>query len=335
MATSSMDITTHFRETPKSSPAPSTTTPSTKKMQKTVYRYWGMACLGFIAILMLCATILHFLWEFNSEHSCEYLDEVTGPDQVLITAHIINADFPTNKYHVSVRPEVYGKYSINGNKRVPSRNLTITYGSDIRSFPAGAHFYAYSLELIFSDGDLYSYPFDVWHSSIVFMVTVDNVLTPFNLEVVDSVSSNSLVCTREMAGEVYFLDFKVHRGRPAMAISVFLAILIWVITLVYIIATYEVVIGRIEKPIEIAILGATMIFAMTSLRTMQPGVPTTECKTDILAFYWGTVVQSICFITVFTAWVCRKSYVGQSFWGFIKKRWARKEKTEGSPNIAV
>lgn len=239
-----------------------------------------------------------------------YYNHTNSSDMVLVTATIPNVAFEANSYYITVFAEVFGSFASNpASTMVTSHNLTINCGGDSHTFVPGSYLFDYTLSQNFQDGDLTDYPFDGWSSTIVFTVLDNGNPIPFNLILIDSVPSNILDSVEIPEGNVgnsIVVDVNITRAQSAKAVSMLMTIFIWLITFIYICATYKIVKRRRPEPLEIATLGATMIFAMTSVRGMQPGVPPFECRTDMFGFFWCTLIQAGCFVAASFSYITHK-----------------------------
>ncbi|KAL1917927.1 uncharacterized protein VTP21DRAFT_3761 [Calcarisporiella thermophila] len=102
------------------------------------------------------------------------------------------------------------------------------------------------------------------------------------------------------------LTIKVKQTTFTKWFSIFIAVLMWLITLVAAVVSYQIVIfGRVSALEDVAVLAA-LLFALPSVRKTMPGVPSkVGTLLDMLGFIWNIAILSICVIVAFSAWMSK------------------------------
>lgn len=106
---------------------------------------------------------------------------------------------------------------------------------------------------------------------------------------------------------VIAIDFNIRRAASSFGFSVFVMILIGILTLVAFLSGFTCVMG--DRKIELSMLGwlATLLFAMLPLRNAMPGAPPIGCLADYLSFFWAEAITAITLIAAAITWLLKKT----------------------------
>ncbi|MGV8120766.1 MAG: DUF4436 family protein [Candidatus Xenobiia bacterium LiM19] len=136
------------------------------------------------------------------------------------------------------------------------------------------------------------------------------IAVPFTLDLKAGVPGFKIY-TREIPQKtkgfsVAEINFKVERANSARSFSIFIMLLIGLLTVVAFLAGFMVVAGG--RKVELAMfswLGA-QLFAMLPLRNAMPGAPPIGCLADYLSFFWAEAITAATLIAVILTWILRK-----------------------------
>ncbi len=106
---------------------------------------------------------------------------------------------------------------------------------------------------------------------------------------------------------VALINFEVERARSAQSFSIFIMLLIGLLTFVAFLAGFVVVVGG--RKVELAMfswLGA-LLFALLPLRNAMPGAPPIGCLADYISFFWAEAITAATLIAVILTWILRKT----------------------------
>ncbi|KAJ3182102.1 hypothetical protein HDU87_000449 [Geranomyces variabilis] len=72
--------------------------------------------------------------------------------------------------------------------------------------------------------------------------------------------------------------------------------LMWLLSLTYFVVGFRVVSTDRKVDLTVAALGATLMFGMNALRSVQPGIPPTGCIADTFGYMWNMCLLALCCI---------------------------------------
>jgi hypothetical protein len=102
------------------------------------------------------------------------------------------------------------------------------------------------------------------------------------------------------------VNFDVKRAPSSGAFSVFVMILIGLLTIVAFLAGFVVVVGG--RKVEVAMLSwlGALLFALLPLRNAMPGAPPLGCLADYISFFWAEAITAATLISLILTWILRK-----------------------------
>jgi len=102
------------------------------------------------------------------------------------------------------------------------------------------------------------------------------------------------------------VNFDVKRSPSSGTFSVFVMVLIGLLTVVAFLAGFVVVVGG--RKVELAMLSwlGALLFALLPLRNAMPGAPPLGCLADYISFFWAEAIIAATLISVILTWVLRK-----------------------------
>ncbi|MBV9241862.1 MAG: DUF4436 family protein [Acidobacteria bacterium] len=101
-------------------------------------------------------------------------------------------------------------------------------------------------------------------------------------------------------------DVHISRSSTTLAFSMFVGVLMWLLSLAVLFLTLSVVL-RGRKP-EIAMFSfmAALLFAYYAVRNTQPLVPPIGVYSDFMAFFWTETLVGACLVVMVFTWVFRQ-----------------------------
>jgi len=102
------------------------------------------------------------------------------------------------------------------------------------------------------------------------------------------------------------VNFDMKRAPSSGAFSVFVMILIVLLTAVAFMAGFVVVVGG--RKVEVAMLSwlGALLFALLPLRNAMPGAPPLGCLADYISFFWAEAITAATLISLILTWIVRK-----------------------------
>jgi hypothetical protein len=101
-------------------------------------------------------------------------------------------------------------------------------------------------------------------------------------------------------------DVHISRSSTVLAFSLFVAALMWLLSIAVLFLVLSVVL-RGRKP-EIAMFSfmAALLFAYYAVRNTQPNVPPIGVFGDFLSFFWAEILVGACLVVTVLTWVFRQ-----------------------------
>jgi len=136
-------------------------------------------------------------------------------------------------------------------------------------------------------------------SAVPFSLDLKTGITGFKIEANEIKQKDRSFSTAEIA-------FKVERSNSSRGFSVFIMVLIGLLTLAAFLAGFAVIVGG--RKIEMSMLGwlGGMLFALLPLRNAMPGAPPIGCLADYMSFFWAEAITAATLIAIALTWVFRK-----------------------------
>lgn len=136
-------------------------------------------------------------------------------------------------------------------------------------------------------------------SAVPFSLDLKPGITGFKIETNEVKQKDRGFSTAEIA-------FTVERSRSSFGFTVFIMVLIGLLTMAAFLAGFAVIVGG--RKIEMSMLGwlAGMLFALLPLRNAMPGAPPIGCLADYMSFFWAEAIIAAVLIAVALTWVLRK-----------------------------
>jgi len=85
----------------------------------------------------------------------------------------------------------------------------------------------------------------------------------------------------------------------------FLMVLMWAISIALLWVTLSVLFRRRQMQIPLLNVFGVVLFALPTLRNVQPNAPPLGSLTDVLSFFWCESLVAACFITMIILFVRR------------------------------
>ncbi|ORZ40307.1 hypothetical protein BCR44DRAFT_1424802 [Catenaria anguillulae PL171] len=207
---------------------------------------------------------------------------------------------------------------VNGERRLKSP-VTIFVQSTSKTFGVNERLGSLSITIPFESGNIISYPFDQHQSSIDITAQIGNptnnpnatfIPVPLRLTVDGAVPGFSLREFSVFADEgrgfaSMFVSLTIGRSGTTKGFSIFIVVLTWFLSLIMGWLSIQVV--RLKRPVEAPMLASpcALLFALPSLRNVQPGVPSIGVTVDIVGFFWNMAIVAMSAILIILYFVLR------------------------------
>ncbi|KAJ2772116.1 hypothetical protein IWQ56_001521 [Coemansia nantahalensis] len=151
-------------------------------------------------------------------------------------------------------------------------------------------------------GDTGKYPFDTYEDEGIYFVfapeqTLKNGISS-ELYVTGSHTGWNFETSAVFKEGIYIVALSANRQSSTKGFSLFVVVLSWVLSLCqFFIAAQSLIRNRPVIPPMLAV-PATMLFALPSLRNIQPGIPPIGIVLDFAGFYWNMALVALSLITL-------------------------------------
>jgi hypothetical protein len=162
------------------------------------------------------------------------------------------------------------------------------------------------------EGDPSDYPFDTYSAELPFAATVGDVLT--------DAATPSLVWgavayaqmqnfrfrfefDKSSDASIIFLRVEVQRPPSSKVFSIFVVILMWLLTVATVTITFQVFLRDRDVAPNLLSAQASLLFAMPSVRNTQPGSPPIGTLLDTVSLFWNMTIIASCAIYTMFAYV--------------------------------
>ncbi|KAI9221114.1 hypothetical protein BC828DRAFT_90795 [Blastocladiella britannica] len=135
------------------------------------------------------------------------------------------------------------------------------------------------------------------------LVTLDT-----NVSGMRFVSGTPFTGTGQSKGPLFVeVNFGLQRSKITIGFSLFILGINWILSLVVGFLALQVLVNK--RPVAAAVLGPpiSLMFALPSLRNVQPQAPPIGSTNDVLGFFWNMVIVSLSAIAIIFAFVNRWS----------------------------
>ncbi|KAJ2805783.1 hypothetical protein H4R21_001127 [Coemansia helicoidea] len=180
-------------------------------------------------------------------------------------------------------------------------SYTLVFNGDQKTINSSspANEWSYHVNIV---GDIGRYPFDTYEDEGTFFAfapeqTLNNGIAS-ELYVSGSHTGWSFKTSAAFKDGVYLVGVTASRQHTTKGFSLFVVILSWALSLCQLfIAAQSLIRNRPVVPPMLAV-PATMLFALPSLRNVQPGVPPIGIVLDFAGFYWNMALVALSLITL-------------------------------------
>ncbi|CAO3622021.1 unnamed protein product [Mucor hiemalis] len=147
----------------------------------------------------------------------------------------------------------------------------------------------------YDEGNEIDYPFDIYSGSFdLFASRINEVNSsiPITFHLDASITSFHFIPTlvdhhvQNTTTDRISLKILTGRSTATQGFSIFICILMWLLSLVMGMFGYQVVFKKRRADAHACMIGITTLFALPAVRSAQPGIPEMGCVSDILGFYW-------------------------------------------------
>ncbi|KAI9145063.1 hypothetical protein BKA69DRAFT_1172553 [Paraphysoderma sedebokerense] len=271
--------------------------------------YIGLIVLTWIAFIVP----LYFLYIAEGAKFTPATSQPIPPnirDYVEIRMRLSGLDLQagTYKLHLDFNPK--GNL-VRNNTGLLVQPMTMIIGSETKKFSANERMNSLDLNFNFISGDLRIYPYDKHTGNLeIFAASSTNgtLENQVNLNSTLEVEILSFSFRGEFNStnlQYLTLNFNVGRSATTKVFSVSVIILCWLLSiLVGFLAIQTAWRGR-EVPPPVLGFPALVLFALPSLRNIQPGVPAIGSVSDVIGFFFNMAIVSVSLISMIICYILR------------------------------
>ncbi len=268
----------------------------------------------FLALFVITYGAVLGLYKIESNRGItDFSSPDPGANYVEVSINVVSID--PIKGDVAARIQFIPKGSFAaGDSLKPSQDIKFTVntstGKPERTFEKGKVMEPAEVVIPLFDGQVNDYPFDQHQSFLeVEMASATNPSTEIPLKVnfwsaLPGFRTNATP-NSENTNSYIGINITVARSISTILFSVFIMTGMLIIGMIVFIQSQMVRgKGKMVEPAMFAYM-ATLIFALPSVRNIQPGIPPVGTIGDFLAFFWAEGLATVSFITIAYCWLTR------------------------------
>jgi len=163
------------------------------------------------------------------------------------------------------------------------------------------------------DGDVNRYPFDRYNAEIPFTATQGDVLklgrgakkVDFTIVAYGAMQNWRFAMQFEERQDLplVMLVVNISRSPTTKGFSVFIVILMWMLSLAAVAVTFEVVVRQREASPPLLGMMVGLLFAMPAVRNTQPSVPPIGTLSDVVGLFFNMALVALSAICSMLSWV--------------------------------
>ncbi|KAG1047169.1 hypothetical protein G6F46_004143 [Rhizopus delemar] len=281
----------------------------------------------FISFLILAAllTMIVPTWQVYTEEGrsstlISYKEPNLRGESLYIAASVLNVDFLNKKYTINFLVQPNGTLANEYGQL--NQQITLKFSSfENYHFEKGETINPIQVSFNYEDGNQIDYPFDIYFGNLdvsAFYVNDTAKSIPITFHLDASITSfhfmpsikHQPVLEDDDDNEPFISDrisLKISTGRSTttLVFSIFICILMWLLSLIMSLFAYQVVFRKRKADAHACMIGITTLFALPAVRSAQPGIPDVGTVSDILGFYWNMALIACSSIAVIMCWVIR------------------------------
>ncbi|KAJ3362448.1 hypothetical protein GGF32_006094 [Allomyces javanicus] len=285
---------------------------------KLLRRFTYLVVLATLWVAVILPTYLVYRREIQASNLLPASPTPPAPQFLNISARIGNIDPAAGTYRLTLdlaaaivaaggrsdsnsnatTPDLF--VVVNGERRLKS--AMVLYIDDTkRTFGADERLGSVDAVITFQSGSTRHYPFDVHSTAVdISAALVDAAQTPVPLRLTlngavpgFALDNFVLVADPDQGFGYLLLAFDIARSGTTKGFSIFIMILSWCLSLIMGYLALQV--ARQKREVEPPMLAppCALLFALPSLRNVQPGVPGIGVTVDVVGFFWNMAIVAI------------------------------------------
>ncbi|GAA5805806.1 hypothetical protein HPULCUR_011332 [Helicostylum pulchrum] len=255
----------------------------------------------FVSFLILAGllTVIVPTWQVYTEEGrsstlISYRDPNIRGESLYIVVSVLNVDFSEKTYTINFILQPNGTLANEFGQL--NQRITIRF-SAIESYNLETGDAINPIQVVFKyeEGSEIDYPLDFYSGYFDLFAyymndTSQSIPITFHLDA--SVTSFHFMPTlehhqyRQNGTDRISLKILTGRSTTTQGFSIFICILMWLLSLVMGLFGFQVVFRKRRADAHACMIGITTLFALPAVRSAQPGIPEVGCVSDILGFYW-------------------------------------------------
>ncbi|KAI9151138.1 hypothetical protein H9P43_009753 [Blastocladiella emersonii ATCC 22665] len=293
-------------------------------------RNWPIVAALTFLVVSLGATMVGAALMYRGERAmvqaAAYAPPSSVKDYIAMEVKLRHLDLDAGVGQVAISKIVpYGKYaSGSGSTFLRERTELFVNGNQ---FVLDAGFPAREIEAPFSftGGQIAKYPFDKHAASIsVYAMTTAsrsalvaslatgtgavtaNPMIPVKMVLFGGVQSLSLNATVDTnLADVGMLQTRVRVSRSPLTklFSVLVLSLLWALSIAMLAVAVDTLLHRKDVSPSLLLVNGGMLFALPTLRNVQPGVTALGTTSDVVGFFWNMAIACVAFVLLAGYWV--------------------------------
>ncbi|CAN5569057.1 hypothetical protein BH10BAC5_BH10BAC5_13150 [soil metagenome] len=278
---------------------------------------YGIA--GLVLFIILFTVVLNSYNREADKRSVEIVDEDKTQDHIKTSIAITGID--PNKGELSARIFMNPEGSFINGKGKLSKDITVYINAaSVKQefvFQKDKLISPIDVTLSLYDGLASDYPFDKHKADLYFYIEtkggkdstgqIEDIPVSSQTDFLGSVQGYTIDAEKgeKTDDETNVIYIDIERSSSVKFFAYFVFTAMWLLCLIVVFMTLSVIVRRRKIELGMFAFMSAMIFALPSLRNMQPMSPPIGTIMDYTSFFWAEGLVALCLVTLVFTWLLR------------------------------
>lgn len=274
---------------------------------------------GLILFLLMFTIILKNYKSEAEKRSVEIVDDAKELDFIQSDISITGIDPIKGEVSVRIFMTPKGIYVNDKGKLTKDLNVFVNAASNKQeyNFQKDKLISPMDITLSLYDGLATDYPFDNHKADLFFYIEskggkdsaghIEDVPVPAQIDFVGSIQGYTIDAEKgeKTDDETNIVYIDITRSSSVKLFSYLVFAAMWLLSLIVLFMTLSVIVRRRKIELGMFAFMSAMIFALPSLRNMQPMSPPIGTIMDYTSFFWAEGLVALCLVTLVMTWLLR------------------------------
>lgn len=276
--------------------------------------------IGLIIFIILFTLILRNYKSEADKRSVELVDENKAHDFIGSNISITGIDPIKGELSVRITMTPNGKYANDKGRLTQDLNVYVNAASNKQeyNFQKDKMISPMDVTLSLYNGLATDYPFDKHSADLFFYVEtkggkdssghlMEDDAVPAQVEFIGSIQGYNIDAEKgdKTDEETNIVYIELTRSSSVKFFSIFVGIAMWLLCGIVVFMTLSVIVRKRKIELGMFAFMSALIFALPSLRNMQPMSPPIGTFMDYVSFFWAEGLVALCLVTIVLTWLIR------------------------------